>query len=123
MNTHPHPGSILIDIDGTILYHETDFLDSLDVTSARGLVGSAEKIAEWACKGYNIVLTTGRNESMREVTIAQLKRAKIVYDEIIFGLGPGPRYLINDLSPEFPDQPKATAINVRRNMGIKDVIL
>ena len=59
-----------------------------------------DKILEWNKKGYTIILTTGRRESNRELTIKQLQEAGIFYDQLIMGVGRGPRVVINDLKPD-----------------------
>jgi len=84
------------------------------------LEGTISKLQEWDRKGYNIILTTGRRESMREQTVIQLSAAGIIYDQLIMGIGGGKRCLINDLK-EGSDEPTAIAINVQRNQGIHGV--
>ena len=44
----------------------------------------------------------------------------IVYDQLIMGVGGGPRVLINDLKPG-KDFNTATAFNLKRNTGIINV--
>ena len=114
---------LFIDIDGTLLYHEDEFLDSTKDDKASALPGVPEKIGRWHCDGYIIVLVTARPESMRKVTKKQLAKAGIVYNQLVMGIGAGKRYLFNDNNPEKPDVNKAIAINLPRNKGIADVIL
>ena len=83
------------------------------------LEGTIEKLMEWDVKGYNIILTTGRRESMRAVTEKQLSEIGIFYDQLIMGIGGGPRVLINDNKPN--GEAYASAINIERNKGIKDI--
>jgi len=49
-----------------------------------------------------------------------LEELGIVYDQLVMGLGGGPRVLINDLKPK-GDDPTAIAVNLERNKGIKDL--
>jgi hypothetical protein len=67
-----------------------------------------------------IILTTGRKEGMRETTERQLREAGIVYDKLIMGIGGGTRVLINDLKPD-REGDTAIAINLKRDIGVKDV--
>ena len=63
------------------------------------LPGVIDKFAEWNGLGYTIVLTTGRRESERGLTIKQLQKVGLQYDHLIMGLGRGSRVLINDIKP------------------------
>jgi hypothetical protein len=81
--------------------------------------GVSEKITEWVTKGYIIVLTTARKESMRRVTEKQLSSIGVIYDYLIMGLGSGTRYLIND--NKLDGEKTAFAITLDRDKGIKDV--
>jgi hypothetical protein len=85
------------------------------------LEGTIEKLLEWDKKGYNIILTTGRKEGMRTQTERQLQEVGIFYDQLIMGIGGGPRVLINDNKPDGKEA--AFAVNVERNKGINDLIL
>ena len=107
--------TILCDIDGTIFYQSNIIPYPKGASLLKGV---REKLYEWAHKGYNIILTTGRKESEREKTIKQLSELDIAYDKLVMGLGTGPRYLINDIKG---DEKRAFAINVVRNIGIADV--
>ena len=73
-------------------------------------------------KGYNIILTTGRKESLRQVTEKQLSDVGIFYDQLVMGLGGGVRVLINDLK-EDSDMITAVAICVDRDKGISKIEL
>jgi hypothetical protein len=81
--------------------------------------GTLDKLNEWEKKGYNIILITGRKESMRSVTIKQLSKLGIYYDHLIMGVGGGPRYLINDFKPNGDES--AFSINIDRNKGVGDL--
>lgn len=118
MNVHDRPATIFCDIDGTLIKHAHPNEASKEDYKVTLLDGTIEKIMEWERKGYRIILTTGRKESMRTQTIKQLQDVGIVYDQLIMGFGSGPRYLINDKRPE-NGQTTAFAINIDRNEGIK----
>ena len=118
--TDKRPVTIFCDIDGTLVIHAKP-TDSQKPTHKLNLLeGTIEKILEWDKLGYNIILTTGRKESLRKVTENQLAEAGIIYDLLIMGIGGGKRYLINDKKPNGTEN-YATAINLDRNKGIKDL--
>ena len=112
--------TIFCDIDGTLIYHHGS-LSKQYLSQPTLLEGTIEKLNEWDRKKYNIILVTGRRESMRKSTESQLEKLGIFYDQLIMGLGGGQRVLINDLKPYNDDKPTATVFNVVRNKGIKDV--
>lgn len=113
------PKTIFCDLDGTLVKHnEPAEIQSPDLV-LEVLPGVLEKFREWDCKGYRIIITTGRKESARESTIKQLQRAGITYDQLIMGFGGGDRILINDRKPN-SDRDTAYAINLERNKGLLD---
>ena len=120
MNIHDRPATIFCDIDGTLVEHAHPDIAAKPNFSMKLLPGTIEKLLEWERKGYRLILTTGRKESMRKQTIRQLEKAGIVYDKLIMGFGSGPRYVINDRRPE-NNQETAFAINVGRDEGINGV--
>ena len=113
------PKTIFCDIDGTLFYHHGNLYKQI-TEDPELLPFVKEKMVEWDRKGYNIILVTGRKESCREQTELQLRQAGIFYDRLIMGLGGGERILINDLKPH-SEKETATAINLKRNIGVKDV--
>jgi hypothetical protein len=116
--------TVFCDIDGTLVKFPESFNEFKDLPKGKHkmelLPGTLDKLWEWETSGYNIILTTGRKESMRPETERQLKEAGIFWDHLIMGLGPGPRYLINDKNA---GNDTAFAINVERNEGIQNVDL
>lgn len=117
------PKTIICDIDGTLILHEGPILAAMvtDRSDYRGLVlpQVKEKFEEWDRKGYYIVLLTGRKESMRKNTISYLSSLGLFWDQLIMGIGGGPRVLINDRKVDGTDT--AFAINLERNEGLKNV--
>lgn len=113
------PKTIFLDIDGTLIEH-SGIISKQFTQTPRLLDGTLEKMAEWDRKGYNIILTTGRREGVREITERQLAELGIYYDMLIMGLGGGTRVVINDKKPDGKDE-TAIAINLVRNQGIKDI--
>lgn len=113
------PKTIFLDIDGTLVEHSENISKQFS-EPLRLLEGTIEKLIEWDRKGYNIILTTGRKESVRNVTEKQLTDAGIFYDQLIMGIGGGMRIVINDKKLNSESE-TAMAINLTRNQGIKDV--
>jgi FMN phosphatase YigB (HAD superfamily) len=113
------PKTVFCDIDGTLIEHAVPWESSLPSFKMKILPNTLEKLAEWDRKGYNIILTTGRRESLRKVTEQQLSEVGIFYDQLIMGIGSGTRILINDTKPN--GDITAVAINLNRNQGIQQI--
>ena len=111
--------TIFCDIDGTLIKHHGNGHTQIQKEPVI-LEGVIEKFVEWDRQSYKIILVTGRKESTRFVTEQQLRKIGIFYDQLIMGIGPGKRYLINDFKPNSQEK-TAIAINLTRNKGIKDV--
>ena len=114
------PKTIICDIDGVLLKHLNRGV-SYQVTT-EPLEGTLKKVNEWDAKGYNIILITGRRESLRNKTEQQLLMYDIFYDQLIMGVGGGDRVVINDRKPN-SERDTAYSINLYRNEGIEDVEL
>ena len=114
------PTTIFCDIDGTLVKHHSPLLATKPDFHMELLPGTLEILDEWDRKGYNIILTTGRRESMRKETERQLAEVGIIYDQLIMGIGGGKRYLINDRKPN-GSRNYASAINLIRNQGLTNV--
>ncbi len=111
--------TLILDIDGTLIRHNGN-LHTQATQPVEVLPGVLDRLREWEKKGYNIILLTGRPESLRELTEQQMLEAGIYYKQLVMGVGGGPRCLINDLKPD-SDIPTATAICVRRNQGLENI--
>lgn len=112
METRPH--SILTDIDGTLVKYDYDVAVG-NSDDAVLLPGAKQKMDEWWNKGYDIILTTGRNERLRARTERQLARLGLRYHQLVMGLTGGVRVLINDTKPDGTITAKAYSID--RNSG------
>lgn len=112
--------TIFCDIDGTIIKHENipNYKSGFQL-----LDGAKEKIKEWR-KDNNcfIVLTTSRDEQFRPELELLLKNNDIIYENLVMGLPPGPRHLINDKKP-YSNKTMALAHEVERDVGIKNLNL
>ncbi len=113
------PKTIFCDIDGTLIQHIGNLTDAL-LGNQKVLEGTIETLNIWERKGYRIILTTGRKESMRQVTEKLLSDLGIFYDLLIMGIGGGDRIIINDKKPDSDDN-TCMAYNLIRNQGIKDL--
>lgn len=109
--------TIFCDIDGTLVHQSTQIPYDRHTTILPGVI---KELYNWAQNDYTIVLTTGRKESEREKTVAQLDKHGILYDRLIMGIRSGKRVLINDIAKE-GDKEKAYAINLIRNEGMTNI--
>lgn len=113
--------TLLIDIDGTLVKHQGN-LSKMITNEMEILPGVIEKLNEWNEAGHCIILTTGRKETLRKITEEGLLKNGIFYDQLIMGLTRGERVVINDVKPD-NDMRVASAIQIKRNEGIKNVRL
>lgn len=113
------PKTIFLDIDGTLIEHSEDISKQF-ITTSKILDGTLETLTSWDKKGYNIILTTGRREGVRDITVKQLAELGIFYDQLIMGLGGGIRVVVNDRKKN-KNHDTAVAINLDRNEGIKSL--
>jgi len=116
------PKTIFCDIDGTLVEHSSPLLTTTPDFKMKLLPGTLDKLIDWDRKGYNIILITGRREGARKETENQLAEAGIIYDKLIMGIGGGMRCIINDRKPNGTIN-YASAINLNRNEGIKNIDL
>ena len=116
--TEERPKTVFCDIDGTLIRHK----DPASLCSAEYvpelLEGTRKTILGWDAKGYNIILTTGRKESLRDLTEKQLSSVGIIYDKLLMGITGGDRILINDKKSD--GRLAAWAITPPRNVGLSE---
>ena len=113
------PKTIFCDIDGTLVKHHGDIVRNLSEPPEL-LPGALESIKTWEKLNYRIILTTGRKESTRAQTEAQLASLGIVYDQLVMGITNGDRVLINDKKPVGVAN-TARAMNLVRNGGLTNI--
>lgn len=114
------PKTVFLDIDGVLL-HQYGGLDQQMLQEAVLLPGVLEKLHEWDCLGYTIILVSGRRESMRKKTQKQLSSLGIYYDQLILGVGGGVRVLINNDKTSIPGLETAVGLTIKKNVGLIDV--
>jgi hypothetical protein len=98
-----------IDLDGTILNHN-GYLNDNDYLLPR-VKELWASIPDKDC----IVITTGRKEKYKDITLKILSDNGLRYDHAIFGLPLGERIVVNDFKPE--GLKTAISWNVERNKG------
>ena len=113
------PKTIFCDIDGTLIKHHGDIVRNLN-DSPELLPGALESVKAWDKLNYRIILTTGRKESSRTQTEAQLASLGIMYDQLVMGITNGDRVLINDKKPAGLAN-TARAVNLVRNGGLTNI--
>jgi hydroxymethylpyrimidine pyrophosphatase-like HAD family hydrolase len=112
---------IFCDIDGCILkVPEKSNCTKILSDNGEVLPGVVEKFNEWDKAGFKVVLTTGRPNSSRKVTEAQLRSHGLFWHALLMEMGSNKRILINDIHPEHQEN-TAIAINLLRNEGIGKV--
>jgi len=104
-----------VDIDGTIfVYRKFEDYTSVPAVAIKSTKQYLQKVRD---EGHMIILTTARPDYLRTHTIYELGKNNIPYNRLIMGIERGPRYLINDLSPNEPGE-RAICYNLKRNEGI-----
>lgn len=105
-----------VDIDGTLIKYRTfDTLQSIEPEPIQSVIDLVNK--EYG-KGAHVVITTARPPELETFTKQELEKIGVKYHQIIFGIGRGTRYIINDKDPEYPDTKRAVGINLTRNKGL-----
>ena len=110
------PKTLFCDIDGTLIVHRDP--TKIACSTAQLLDGTLDALREWDRLGYNIILTTGRKESLRAKTEKELSEVGVIYDQLVMGLGGGDRILINDKKP--CGRNTAWTITLSRDEGLKN---
>ena len=109
--------TVICDIDGTLL----DYLHDKSAEE-RGehipLPGAVEKMRQWEVMGCRIIIITGRRESERARTVAELEKARIPYDTLLMGYADSGRVLINDVGKH--GNCKAHAVSLPRDQGFNE---
>ena len=114
-------GTIFCDVDGVLIKHNNN---SSDNPENNIIIGECiEKLNKIREENNKIILVTARPNKTRKTFEDLLKTFEIPYDDIVMGLNPGPRYLINDIKPSNPFVKQAISFNVKRDYGIDNLQL
>ena len=105
-----------VDIDGTLIkYRKFAELKFKEPQPIKSVLDFVNKVYD---EGGHIVFTTARPIELEVFTKQELENIGVKYHQIIFGIGRGTRYLINDKDPENPDTDRAIGINLIRDKGL-----
>lgn len=108
--------TIFCDIDGLLLHHHGFGAGQQWHCSQTSIKGAMNFLDLLEKKGWYIVLVTARKECAREDTIRHLRDNGLIYDQLIMGVSSGPRILLNDSKPDYPET--AFAMTLVRNASI-----
>lgn len=114
-----HVKTIFCDLDGCVFKHHGDITEVF-ANPYKILPGVMNVFRQWAHKGYKVVITTGRPESMRDFTEQQMREAGLYYHNLIMDLPRGQRVIINDIKPGNKGK-TAACVNIERNKGMENV--
>lgn len=112
--------TIILDLDGTVFFHHGTLREQIQHPPEL-LPGIHERFKEWDQNGYNIIILTGRRESMRSLTEQQLASHGLAYDQLVMGVGGGVRILVNDRKSN--GEQTAFSVNVPRNAGLIEPLI
>jgi len=102
-----------VDLDGTLVKNTSHLIPPF-IGEGEPLLNNIASIRRIKENGGFIVITTGRPEKYRSVTMDEMERHQIPYDMLIMGLPHSRRLLINDFAKSNP-YPSCLAININRN--------
>lgn len=89
---------LMVDIDGVLVKNSSVYVPPY-IGETQPLTRNIELLKKLYHSGkFQIILTTARPESSREVTELQLQQSGLIYDHLIMGLMHCKRILINDYS-------------------------
>lgn len=106
--------TFFVDIDGTLITNTSEYVFPYtgDGSPLQKNIDCLNNIYE---KGRcRIILTTSRNDRLKDITISELYKYGIKYDDIIMNLPHGQRILVNDFS-NTNTFPTAVSINLERD--------
>lgn len=105
-----------VDIDGTLIKYRK--FDQLGIVDPEPIQSVVDKINSEYDLGSHIVITTARPVEFELLTKQELESIGVKYHQIIFGIGRGTRYIVNDRDPKAPEIDRAVGININRNKGL-----
>lgn len=106
--------TIFVDLDGTLVKSSSEFFEPYWGETA-GIKDNIDVINKLYDSGRTqIIITTSRKESYRDVTIKQLKKNGVKYHKILFDILHSKRLIINDYAKS-NSYKSCDAINIKRN--------
>ena len=114
-----HIKTVFCDLDGCVFKHQGNTAGIL-LKQCELLPGASESFSKWFEKGYTVIITTGRPESLRDFTIQQIRNSNLYYHYLIMNLPRGQRVVINDIKPN-ETMKTAACVNIERNKGMENV--
>jgi hypothetical protein len=106
--------TIFCDIDGTLVKNSSENFPPY-IGHAEPLTKNIKALNKLKNeKNAYIVLTTSRKEQYRDLTIKEMKKNKVKFDELIMNLPHSKRTLINDYSSS-NSYPTSESINIKRD--------
>lgn len=109
------PRTWIIDVDGVILKHNR-YRDGGDELLP-GAIEFWEKIGP----RDTVILTSARDESLKELTLQLLAGHGLRVDVALFGLPVGERILVNDNKPS--GLPMGHVVNLDRDRGLSEIVV
>jgi hypothetical protein len=115
--------TLFIDLDGTLFVHDAGFFSHNELYSDELVLLDPQipgKLGMLFDEGFTIILTTSRPEIQRPSLLSSLSDLGVPFDQLIMGIGGGPRYIINDTKPSLVSFKTASGYSIERNT--KDVL-
>lgn len=114
--------SIFVNIDGVIFKNSSEFFEPF-FGETKAISSNVEALNKLYYSGKtNIILTTSRKESFREMTIEQLNQNGVKYHQILFNLNAGKNLIINDYNSSKPYK-SCDSINIKSDSDdLKDML-
>lgn len=106
--------TVFCDIDGTLVKNSSENFPPY-IGQAEPLIQNIKALNKLKNeKNAYIVLTTSRKEKYRDLTIKEMKKNKVLFDELIMDLPHSKRIIINDYSSS-NSYPTSESINLKRD--------
>lgn len=109
IGNHDSPAAF-IDFDGTLVLHNSGREEEFSFLNQR-----VDSVKDAYAKGFKIIIVTARQESESKAIQSALRDAGIRWHQIVYGVGGGPRVLVNDEKPYLEGLPTSAALTVPRN--------
>jgi len=113
--------TIFCDVDGVLLKHSPHSNDNIEDNQLLG--NCVKKFKKWKKEKRKIILCTARPKKTIDTFKKLLKTLDIEYDDLIMGLNPGSRYIINDIKPSNIFVKQSIGLNLIRDEGIDNIEL